>query len=242
MEARPYHENVKFWSVNPGAQLLFGADQDIKLNVQANATRSWLARASPSILVTSPFTTVDYRNQGGDRPSITSPLDLNDPNLGWGWTGGRVNIQNEKRQTETRGARADLQFGEDKRNVKIGASYDMAERTIRGFDNSTAWEQVVCRGNGGNVCNGGAGSAIPNSALASYLKPGPGGFITADFSRFLADTNYYALRDAAPESNSANTGASTGGIREKIWVSTLRPMRKPTSGIAPCASTPACAM
>lgn len=107
LEARPYHENVKFWSVNPGAELLFGAEQDIKLNVQANATRSWLARESPSILVTSPFTTVDYRNEGGDRPSITSPLDLNDPNLGWGWTGGRVNIQNESARPK-RAARAPI--------------------------------------------------------------------------------------------------------------------------------------
>ncbi|WP_164740928.1 TonB-dependent receptor [Xanthomonas sp. BRIP62409] len=217
LEARPYREEVKFWSVNPGAELLFGADQDIKLNVQANATRSWLDRESPSILVTSPFTTVDYRNEGGDRPSISSPLDLNDPNLGWGWNGGRVNIQNEKRVTETRGGRADLQFGEDKRNIKIGAAYDQAERIIRGFDNSIAWEQVVCRGGGGTICNGGPGSAIPNAALAGYLRPGPDGFITADFNRFLGDTNYYALRDSAPETNSANTGASAGGIREKNW-------------------------
>lgn len=241
LEARPYREEVKFWSVNPGAELLFGENQDIKLNVQANATRSWLERESPSILVTSPFTTVDYRNEGGDRPSISSPLDLNDPNLGWGWNGGRVNIQNEKRVTETRGARADLQFGEDKRNIKIGAAYDQAERTIRGFDNSIAWEQVVCRGGGGNVCNGGPGSAIPNAALAGYLRPGPDGFITADFNRFLGDTNYYALRDSAPETNSANTGASAGGIREKTGVSISKPTRKPRYGTARCASMPACA-
>ena len=38
-------------------------------------------------------------------------LDLNDPDLGWGWTGGRLNINNEKRVTETRGARADLELG-----------------------------------------------------------------------------------------------------------------------------------
>lgn len=215
MEARPYRENVTFWSVNPGAEFLFGSEQDIKLNVQANATRSWMARESPSILVSSPFTTVDYHNQRGNRPDINSPLDLNDPNLGWSWTGGRVNIQNEKRITETRGARADLQFGEDKRNIKIGAAYDQAGRTIRSFDNSTAWEQVVCHGDGGTVCNGGPGSAIPNAALAGYLRPGPGGFISPDFNRFLVDTNYYALRDSAIETNSSNTGASSGGIREK---------------------------
>ncbi|AKK69465.1 TonB-dependent receptor [Xanthomonas translucens] len=216
LEARPYREQVKFWSVNPGAELLFGADQDIKLNVQANATRSWLYRQSPSVLVTSPFTTVDYRNSGGDQPSITSPLDLDDPNLGWSWTGGRLNISNEKRETETRGARAELQFGEDKRNIKVGVAYDQAERRIRGFDNSTAWETQVCRG-AATTCTGGAGSLIPQSALASYLKPGPGGFITVDFDRFLRDSGYYGLSASAPETNAANTGASTGGILEKNW-------------------------
>ncbi len=172
----------------------------------ANRPASWSPRRS------LPWTTATKAATAPASPArsiSTTPIWA-----GAGRAAGSIS-RTKKRQTETRGARADLQFGEDQRNVKIGASYDMAERTIRGFDNSIAWEQVVCRGNGGNVCNGGAGSAIPNSALASYLKPGPGDFITADFSRFLADTNYYALRDAAPESNSANTGASTGGIREK---------------------------
>lgn len=214
LEARPYREQVTFWSVNPGADLLFGANQDIKLHVQANATRSWLERQSPSILVTSPFTTVDYSNSGGEQPSLDSPLDLNDPNLGWSWAGGRLNISNEKRQTQTRGARADLQFGEDQRNVKVGVADDQAERHIRGFDNSAAWETLVCRG-AAATCTGGAGSLIPQAALASYLKPGPGGFITVDFDRFLRDSGYYGLSDSAPETNAANTGASTGGIEEK---------------------------
>ncbi|HYG07127.1 MAG TPA: TonB-dependent receptor [Stenotrophomonas sp.] len=217
LEARPYREDVKFWSVNPGAELLFGDDQDIKLNVQANATRSWMFRESPTILVNSPITTVQYQNTGGDQPSISSGLDLNDPNLGWTWSGGgRVNINNEKRVTETQGARADLQFGEDRRNIKVGFSYDQAERRIQGFDNSVAWETVVCRGLG-TTCTGGPGSAVPQSALASYLRPGPYGFVTVDFDSFMRDTGYAALRDSAPESNSANTGASTGGIEEKNW-------------------------
>jgi TonB-dependent receptor len=213
LEARPYEEEVKFWSINPGAELLFGKNENIKLNVQANMTRSWMRRESPTILVTTPFTNVSYSNTS-DIPLAATDLDLNDPNLGWQWTGGRVNIQNEKRVTETMGARADLQFGEDRRNVKVGVAFDEAERRIQGFDNSVAWETVVCRG-AGTVCNGGPGSAVPQADLASYLRPGPHGFITVDFDRFLSDTNYHALRDSAPESNSANTGASTGGIREK---------------------------
>ncbi|HEY5780318.1 MAG TPA: TonB-dependent receptor, partial [Lysobacter sp.] len=221
LEARPYIEDVKFWNVNPGGTFWFA--DDLKLDVQANIGRSWLFRESPTVLVNSPFTTVEYRNDGGDIPTWTTPIDLNDPNIGWTWAGGRVNINNEKRVTETRGGRADLQFGEDSSNIRVGIAFDEAERRIQGFDNSAAWEDVSCRGLNadGSVptprpgCVGGPLAAIQQPELASYLRPGPFGFITVDFDRFKNDTNYYALRDNAPESGSANTAATTGGISER---------------------------
>src|SRR5690606_18585407 len=64
------------------------------------------------------------------------------------------------------------------------------------------------------ACNGQAGSAIPQGALASYLLPGPGGFITVDWDRFKQATNYDALSDAAPFSSSAATGARSGIVEE----------------------------
>ena len=223
LEARPYIEEVQFWNVNPGAQIFFGENDNIKLDVQANLGRSWMFRESPTVLVNTPFTTIQYLNQGGDFPTWQTDLNLNDPNLGWTWEGGRVNIQNEKRVTETQGARADLQFGEDKNNVTVGFAYDEAERRIQGFDNSAAWENVACRGlnpdgsvpNPRPPCAGGPLAAVPNASLASYLRPGPHGFVTVDFDRFKRDTNYYELRDNAPESGAANTAASTGGVHEK---------------------------
>lgn len=203
LEARPYIEDVKYWNINPGATFWFGEDQGIKLDVQANTSRSWMFRESPTILVNSPFTTVQYTNNG-DLPTWQTGLNLNDPNLGWTWAGGRVNVQNEKRVVEASGARADLQFGEDKRNIRVGLAYDTFERRIQGFDNSTAWQAHVF-------------SQIPDSQLGSYLRPGPYGFITADFDRFKRDTDYYRYRDQAPESAGPNTGGSTGGISEDTF-------------------------
>ncbi|TCM20555.1 TonB-dependent receptor [Novosphingobium sp. PhB165] len=66
---------------------------------------------------------------------------------------------------------------------------------------------------GGAVTYG--GSLIPQSALASYLVPGPGGFVTLDWKRFAKDSNYAYFHDNAPDTGSANTGASGGYIREK---------------------------
>jgi len=203
LEARPYREDVKYWSVNPGGTFWFGDAGGVKLDVQANMSRSWMFRESPTILVNSPFTTLQYTNNGG-LPSWTSDLDLNDPNLGWTKVGGRVNVQNEKRVTEVSGAHADLQFGDDSRNLKIGVAYDSFERRIQGFDNSVAWQDY-------------AFGTISDSQLASYLRPGPAGFVTADFNRFMGDTNYAFYRDNAPESGGPATGGSTGGISEDTY-------------------------
>ena len=201
LEARPYREDVQYWSVAPGATFWFGDSQAVQLDVQANTSRSWMFRESPTILVNSPFATIDYVNDGSV-PRWDTELDLNNPDLGWTWAGGRVNVQNEKRVTETSGARADLQFGEPTRNVRVGVAYDKFERRIQGFDNSPAWQSEVL-------------ATISDADLASYLRPGPYGFITVDFDRFMGDTNYYRYRDEAPESAGPNTGGSTGGLSEK---------------------------
>src|SRR5204863_4797649 len=42
-----------------------------------------------------------------------------------------------------------------------------------------------------------AGSLVPQSALASFIKPGPTGFITQDFDALAKAINYYAIDRAA---------------------------------------------
>jgi len=201
LEARPYREDVKYVHFDPGATFLFGADDSIKLDVKAYKSRSWMFRESPTILVNSPFTTISYANDG-TIPTWDTTIDLNNPNAGWTWAGGRVNVQNERRHTRTSGFQGDLQFGDEKNNVKVGAALDKNFRRIQGFDNSAAWQTYVL-------------SQIPDSALPTYLKPGPLGFITADFEAFMDRTNYEQYRDSAPESGGPNTGGSTGAFSEK---------------------------
>ncbi|MCB1641327.1 MAG: TonB-dependent receptor, partial [Xanthomonadales bacterium] len=133
LEARPYQDEAKYWNIGPGGTFWFGDDDQIKLDLQANWSRSWFFRESPTILVTSPFANVQYTNDGGVPTFDTGGLDLNDPNLGWSLNGGRVNLNNEKRVTEGGRLRADLQFGDDVRNVRVGLSYDQFERTITAF-------------------------------------------------------------------------------------------------------------
>ncbi|NII09374.1 TonB-dependent receptor [Oleiagrimonas sp. C23AA] len=215
LEERPYSEKDHFWAVNPGADFYFGDSGNIKLHVQGHVNRSWMRRTIPSILVNSPFTTVQYSNTGGDHPTWTTGVDLNNPDAGWTWN--RVNLQKEHRVTETKGVRSDIQIGDEDNNIDLGFDYDQEARSIVGYDNSPAWEKVVCHGTGSDTCDGGAGSAIPQSDLASYLIPGPAGFITADYAAIMGATNYYQLAANAPVSQASNTGATTGSFKDRNW-------------------------
>jgi TonB-dependent receptor len=255
LEYRPFIETVEFWGVNPGLE--WNITDELRLDVQANWTESDFHRESPSVLVITPASsgvTVNYTNDGGI-PDIQTNVDLNNP-ASFGWPGGRVNIQDERRHTETKGARWNLRWGDDQFNVRIGGAYDDVSRRIRGFDNSQAWQNAVC-GNQPSVfvpspntqpqCRGlnapGAaqagdptypafgtgytagqagpviyrGSLIPQTAITSYLRPGPSGFVTVDWRRFAADSQYDQFHDNAPESTGTNTGASGGYVREKTF-------------------------
>jgi TonB-dependent receptor len=57
------------------------------------------------------------------------------------------------------------------------------------------------------------GSAVPNSAVPSYLRPTNYGFVTLDWAKFAADTDYQYFRDNIYNSF---TNASGGYIREKV--------------------------
>jgi TonB-dependent receptor len=246
LEARDYDEQVDFWNFNPGAQFQFG--DSFELDVQLNKSRSWFFREAPTVLVSTPIgVTVDYVNSPSGVPSITpANFDLSDPNAGWTWVGGRLNISNEKRLTHTEGAHVDLLWGDEDKNLKFGFAYDKISRGISGRDNSAAWEDVACRGLNadGSVptvrppCSGDPANAaqpplILQSELASYLTTGED-FIGVDFDRFFADSNYYALNNPSAGFSSA-TGAGNQFIEEKtngayvegnlsteLWGNTLR--------------------
>ncbi len=225
LEARPYDEQVDYWGFNPG--LRWELNEEMRFDLSLNKSRSWFFREAPTVLVNTPLNqgiVAEFDNTTGDFVNITTNADLNDPNLGWVWTGGgRVNIQNEKRLVKNEGAHLDFTWGDEQANMKVGIAYDQMYRTISGRDNSRQWQQLVCGGGGAFIpapaaappCNGQAGSAITQANLAQYLIPGPAGFISVDYDAFFDATNYHALSDNAPVGTGSATGAANGKIRER---------------------------
>ena len=183
LEYRPHLETVKFWGVNPGLE--FDITDKLKFDLQGNYTKSDFHRESPTVLVITPASsgiTVTYDNTGGEIPSIVPNIDLNNP-ANFGWPGGRVNIQDERRRTETKGVRGNLSWGDNDFNIRAGAAYDDVSRTIRAFDNSQAWQNAVC-GNQPSVflpspntqppCNGLVQAGAAPTGYPSYPLYGTG--------------------------------------------------------------------
>ncbi len=149
LEYRPYKDTQDYWGVNPGAE--FVVNDWIKGDLQANYTKSTFRRESPTVLVITPPSsgvTVTYDNTAGGIPSVTSNLDRNNPaNFGWAG-GGRVNLNGEERETETRGIRGSLLFGDEKRfSVRVGGAFDDTRRRITPFDNTNPWQAAICGNN-----------------------------------------------------------------------------------------------
>lgn len=231
LEARPYKEDVDYLSVNPGMHFEF--TDTITLDAQVNYSKSDWFREAPTVGVTTNLgegVTAIFRNEGGDIPITTAidadgnEIDLNNPDqiAGWGWE--RALVQNERRETETKGLHVDLRFGDEANNIKIGVAYDEASRLIEGLDNSGEWENFACRGGyiDGSAdprpgCRGVPGSAIENSELADYLVPSEAGFISVDYAAIFEATNYQFYSDTAPVNNSSATGARSGDIEEENW-------------------------
>jgi TonB-dependent receptor len=147
LEFRPWKENLHYWGVNPGLEYQFS--DRLKLDLNGNYTKSRFHREVPSVLVITPANsgvTVNYDNSKGDFPSITTNVDLDNP-VSFGWPGGRVNIQDEKRNTYTKGARGSLTWGDQHLNVHVGSAYDDQARWIHGYDASQQWQNAVCGDN-----------------------------------------------------------------------------------------------
>jgi TonB-dependent receptor len=248
LEYRPFIEDTDFWGTNPG--MSWQIAEKWNLDVQGNYTNSTFHRESPSFLVITPASsgvTVQYTNDGGIPDVLTTNVDLDNP-ASFGWAGGRVNMQDEKRETETKGGRFNLTWGDDQLNVKLGGAYDDTSRSIVPYDNSQAWQNAICGGNPSQIvpgpnsqppCNGlntgfptypaygtgytagfpplsWGGSLIPQSSLANYLRPGPQGYITADWNAVVRDSNYDLYHDSAPDAGSSNTAATWGSIEVKV--------------------------
>jgi TonB-dependent receptor len=183
LEFRPYTETVDLKGVNPG--FVWKLQPNLTLDGQANWTKSSFTRESPTVLpITALGTgvTVQFVN-GGGVPSITTNIALNNP-ANFIWSGGRVNLQEEIRDTDTKGGRLNLRWGDNAFNVQGGISYDDIDRRIRAKDNSGAWQAATCGNNpstfvlgpnGAPPCDG----ANTPGASAAALYPGFGTGYTA---------------------------------------------------------------
>jgi TonB-dependent receptor len=217
LEDRPYTEQIHYMTISPGGT--YDITDNLQLNVEGNWSRSMFWRYDPTVLVNTPLgvgTTVNYANPGEPFPSIVTNANLNDPNAGWTWAGGRVNLSQEKRVTFTKGAHADVRWGDDVNNIRAGFAWDDIGRSISPRNNDAAWQLGIC----GSPCTGATG-LIPQSALSSYILPGPAGFIVVDTNRFLQNSNYAALSATAAVVGSADTAATTGSIEEDtkgVWI------------------------
>ena len=220
-----FDQTTKFYNINP--TMHWQPRDNVVVDAQVNYGHSTFFREQPQFDFQTPRESgleVYYKTSDSGQPIITTNRDLGDPNLGWQWY--RVNVQNIARETTTKGAHVDARFGDSAVNVKVGVAYDEASRSIRAFDNSTAFQTAVC----GATCDGTTGSVL-NSQVAQYLKRlnvsdfghlakggvGYTSFIMTDLDALKKATNYAYFRDNAPESRSAVTGGSVGDIEEKTW-------------------------
>jgi TonB-dependent receptor len=226
LENDVFHQRTTFWNVNPN--VTWKPLDNLKIDAQVNYGKSSFFREQPQFNFQTPRESglvVNYDNTNGNpQPIITTNRDLGDPDLGWQWY--RVQVQNVKRDTKTKGGHLDITYGDNDMNFKAGAAYDEAYRSVRAYDNSAAFQTSVC----GATCDGLTGS-VPNSQVRQYLQTlnvndfghlaganvGYTRFTTTKLRELIAATNYESFRDAAPEARGAVTGGSTGVIREKTW-------------------------
>jgi len=177
LEFRPVIETTRLYNINPGLE--WKINDKWKFDAQANASQGSYKRQAPTVLVSTPSNlTVDYTNTG-NIPTYSASVNLDDPSQ-FGWTGGRVNVQDEMRTTSTRGVHANLTYGDERFSIKNGFAFDEIDRAIRATDNSGAWQAAVCGNhptvwlpspNGAPSCNG-ASTPGTNSGLYPALGSG----------------------------------------------------------------------
>lgn len=193
LEYRPYTEDTKFQSLNPGLHLQI--TDALSIDVQANKTRSDFHRQSPTVLfqtVLGSGLTTEYDNTSGVPKlraiSADGDADLLNTPSAFGWNGGRLNQQDELRSIRTSGLRGSIDIDADLFEVKFGGAHDSVSRRINTLDNSGYWENIACRRNvnvflpGPNTVNPGPCNGAGAAGAAADTYPGYGTGFTAGAS------------------------------------------------------------
>ncbi|GAA0532765.1 TonB-dependent receptor [Rhizomicrobium palustre] len=234
LEARDYNERFDFLSLNPG--IIWRPDDRMMIALQASASRSHYFRETPNVyLVTCPSSGVPgglpgcaapiggvtaHFDNTRTIPSITTNIDLDNP-ANFQWYGGRAELLLDRRYTSTYGAHLDAAYRNDLLILKLGAAYDVAYRSIVGIDRTDTWQSNICQNGNNSACSGRSLSLIPQAELASYLYPGPSGFVSLDYARFqraskyeeqknIGFNNVYGLCVDQPKGFGFSTGTAAG--------------------------------
>ncbi|MFG6486897.1 TonB-dependent receptor [Roseateles sp. BYS78W] len=185
LEYRRMDERSSFTSVNPGFE--WRISDKWTLDAQANQASSRFSRLAPTLLVPTdaakPFT-VNIGSNGTFPVYTPNGFDPNSPaNYTWDHhsnpTGAQISINREDRSIQTRGARWNLAWGDDKLTVKGGMAYDTYHRLITPFTDDGRLQNVVCGGNlnvrlyspnnvNPNTCSSAAVTANPATQYPGY--------------------------------------------------------------------------
>ena len=194
LEYRPMKEVTRFGSINPGFE--FRPNDEITIDGHFNATNSNFYRDMPSVLVSTngADSVITYDNSKGGLPTITSNLDLNDPkNFGWYQPGqglSTLRMDLYERTNTTRGTRANLKWGSNNFNVRVGGSWDDIERRYRqygtGGGGAGNWINATCSNNinfmfiqPNTASQGACDGRVQPGPIAASVYPGFGQGATA---------------------------------------------------------------
>jgi TonB-dependent receptor len=141
LEARPYKEKSDYISLNPGMD--WQVTDLLHIDANVNYSRAHFFRDSPTYMASTNLGIIHYDNTGLT-PTFSSPSDLNNPaNYGW-YTQSALRLQQERRYEYTKGAHANVKYGGDEFNVRVGAAWDEQYRLIRGYDNGGNFAEQGC--------------------------------------------------------------------------------------------------
>ncbi len=218
LESNHYVDSTGLASVNAGFD--WRLSDTLKWDGELAYTHSTYERDVTFLKFLTPAATnvtVNYKNDAGnDIPTITSNVNLNDPNLGWRTF--QILLQRDKRYVDAKSVHTNLTDTWGDWTFKGGLAYDSYIRSITVHDNSSAFSTAFT-------------TAIPNSALGQYLQPmsvshymdgvsgtGYTNFIIPNFSKIEAATNYDSYLNANGNITTGTTynGAGAGYIQEKI--------------------------
>ena len=220
LESNFYRDRNAYLSINGSFDWQFG--EGWKLDGELAFMRSTFERNVTFLKYRTPFqsdVTATYANvEGNDVPTITTNVNLNDPNIGWRTFTGQTTMQRDKRNANTVAMHLNLSKDIGDWTLKTGYAYDGFTRNINVIDLSQSLKDAYA-------------AAIPESDVGQYLTPmsrsiygdgvSGGGFdrwVVPDFDKISKAVGYDQLLKGKGTTSTGGSynGAGAATIEEKI--------------------------